>query len=101
MTAQTTMLNVRVDDRIQAEATEKLAVLGLTVADAVRLLLTSIAQEGELPAGLTSDPDAYDAWFRAKVLEGLADRRPTVSHQQAMDRVQALIDSKRDGRAES
>ncbi len=100
MTAQTTMLNVRIDDRVKTEATEKLASLGLTVADAVRLLLTSIAREGELPAGLTSDPDIYDAWFRAKVLEGVADTRATVPHQQAMDRVQALIDSKRHGRAE-
>jgi DNA-damage-inducible protein J len=100
MTAQTTMLNVRIDDRLKAEATEKLASLGLTVADAVRMLLTSVVREGELPAGLVADPDAYDAWFRAKVLEGLADTRPTVPHQQAMDRVQALIDSKRNGRAE-
>jgi hypothetical protein len=34
------------------------------------------------------------------VLEGVADTRATVPHQQAMDRVQALIDSKRHGRAE-
>lgn len=35
--------------------------MGLTVSDAVRILLTRVAAEGGLPAGLTADPDAYDA----------------------------------------
>jgi hypothetical protein len=36
--------------------------------------------------------EAYDAWFRAKVQEALADKRPAVSHQQVMREAQALID---------
>jgi DNA-damage-inducible protein J len=94
MTTQTSMLHVRVDDHLKAIATEKLANCGLTVSDAVRILLTRIAKEGGLPAGLTADPEAYDAWFRAKVQEALADSRPTVPHEQVMDEVQALIDRK-------
>jgi DNA-damage-inducible protein J len=54
-----------------------------------------VAKEGGLPAGLASDPEAHSAWFRAKVQEALADTRPTIPHQQVMDDVQALIDSKR------
>ncbi|HEX8644296.1 MAG TPA: stability determinant [Allosphingosinicella sp.] len=38
---------------------------------------------------------AYDAWFRAKVEASLADRRPTVSHEEAMARAQAVIDRHR------
>lgn len=53
-----------------------LAGVGLTLADAVRILLTRVAAEGGLPAGLGADPDAYDAWFRAKVHEALADPHP-------------------------
>ena len=99
MVAQTSMLHVRVDDQLKADATEKLALFGLTVSDAVRILLTRVAKEGGLPAGLTADPEAHDAWFRAKVREAMMDTRPTVPHQQVMDEAQALIDRKRRARA--
>lgn len=95
MTAQTSMLHVRVDEQLKADASEKLARVGLTVSDAVRILLTRVAREGGLPAGLTADPEAYDAWFRTKVQEALADTRPTVPHRQVMNEVQARIDRKR------
>jgi DNA-damage-inducible protein J len=52
-----------------------------------------------LPAGLTSDPAAYDAWFRAKVHEALADTSPAVPHEQVMDEAQALINEKRRARS--
>lgn len=99
MAAQTSMLHVRVDDKLKAEAAETLATFGLTVSDAVRILLTRVAKEGGLPAGLTADPDAHDAWFRAKVREALADTLPGVPHQHVMDEAQALIDRKRRARA--
>ncbi|NYZ70304.1 type II toxin-antitoxin system RelB/DinJ family antitoxin [Endozoicomonas sp. SM1973] len=97
MMAHTSMLHVRVDDELKAEAAEKLAGFGLTISDAVRILLTRVTKEGGLPVGLTADPEAHDAWFRAKVQEALADKQPTVSHQQVMDEAQALIDRKRRG----
>ncbi|HQS47606.1 MAG TPA: type II toxin-antitoxin system RelB/DinJ family antitoxin [Xanthobacteraceae bacterium] len=99
MAAQTSMLHIRVDDKLKADATEKLASFGLTVSDAVRILLTRVVKEGALPAGLTTDPEAHDAWFRAKVHEALADTRPAVPHQQVMDETQALIDRKRRAKA--
>ena len=92
--ARTSMLHVRVDDKLKAEAAEKLANVGLTVSDAVRILLTRIAKEGGLPAGLTAEPEAYDAWFRAKVREAMDDTRPPIPHQKVMDEAQALIDRK-------
>ena len=95
MPAHTSMLHVRVDDELKAQASEALSGVGLTLSDAVRILLTRVAAEGGLPAGLTADPDAYDAWFRAKVKEAIDDSDPTVSHAQAMDDVQARIDKKR------
>jgi DNA-damage-inducible protein J len=89
------MLHVRVDDRIKSEAAANLANYGLTVSDAVRILLTRIAREGALPVGLVCDQAAYDAWFRAKVQEALVDPHPSVSHGQVMDEAQAVIDGKR------
>lgn len=97
--AQTSMLHVRIDDQLKADATEKLANVGLTISDAVRILLTRVAKEGGLPAGLTADPEAHDAWFRAKVQEALDDTRPAIPHLQVIEEAQALIDSRRRARS--
>jgi DNA-damage-inducible protein J len=81
MAAQTSMLHIRIDDQLKTAASEKLAAFGLTVSDAVRILLTRVVREGGLPAGLTMDDDAYNAWFRAKVQEAIDDPRPRVSNE--------------------
>ena len=94
MPAQTSMLHVRVDDQLKAQASDALAGVGLTLSDAVRILLTRVAAEGGLPAGLTADPDAYDAWFRAKVQEALSDDRSAKPHEKVMADAYALIDGK-------
>lgn len=60
MAAQTSMLHIRVDDKLKADATEKLANVGLSVSDAVRIFLTRVIKEGGLPVGLTTDPEAHD-----------------------------------------
>ena len=95
MPAQTSMLHVRVDEKLKSQDTYALAGVCITLSDAVRILLTRVATEGGLPAGLTADPDAYDAWFRSKVQEALNDPRPAVSHAKAMQEAQTLIDEKR------
>jgi len=38
---------------------------------------------------------AYDAWLRDKVAASLADPRPSIPHEEAMRRVRAVIDAKR------
>ena len=93
------MLHVRVDAQLKAEATQALAGVGLTLSEAVRILLTRIVREGALPAGLASDPATYDAWFRAKVREALDDPGPAVSQGQAMDDAQKLIHRRRRAQA--
>ena len=92
MSAQTSMLHVRVDNRIKAQAANALADVGLKLSDAVRILLTRVVTEGGLPAGLTMDEEAYDTWFRAKVREALDDLRTPVPHGEAMEEAQALMD---------
>lgn len=56
--------------------------MGLTVSDVVRILLTRVANEGALPFGFTTDPEAHDQWFRAKVREALEDTRPPIPHDE-------------------
>lgn len=51
MTA-TTMVHVRLDERIKEQATETLAAMGLSVSDAVRVFLTRVAAEQQLPFAL-------------------------------------------------
>ena len=99
MAARTSMLHVRIDEQLKVDASEALANVGLTVSDAVRILLTRVTKEGGMPAGLAADPLVHDAWFRAKVQEALTDTRPAVPHQQVMDEAQALIDRKRRSRS--
>jgi DNA-damage-inducible protein J len=43
------MVHIRVDEKVKAEAAETLAAMGLTVSDAVRLLLTRVAAEKAMP----------------------------------------------------
>ena len=52
MAATTTMVHVRVDEKIKAQAAETLSSMGLTVSDAVRVFLTRIVADKELPFAL-------------------------------------------------
>lgn len=50
--ATTTMVHVRVDENIKAQATETLAAMGLTMSDAIRVFLTRVVAEQQLPFAL-------------------------------------------------
>lgn len=54
--APTSMLHVRVEDGLKAEATATLAAMGLSVSEAVRLFLTRVVAEQQLPFALTATP---------------------------------------------
>ena len=45
----TTMIHVRVDEKIKARATKALDAMGISVSDAVRMLLTRVAAEQAVP----------------------------------------------------
>ena len=45
----TTMIHVRIDGQLKDSATQALAAMGLSVSDAVRLLLTKVVAEQRLP----------------------------------------------------
>lgn len=63
--AATTMVHVRVDENIKAQATETLASMGLTISDAVRVFLTRVVADKELPFALK----APNATTRAAMAE--------------------------------
>jgi DNA-damage-inducible protein J len=45
----TTMVHVRVDEKVKERAARTLAAMGMSVSDAVRLLLVRVAAEKALP----------------------------------------------------
>ena len=81
--ASNALVQTRIDADVKERATTVLENMGLTVSDAVRILLTRTANEGVLPLELISTSDAHDAWFRAKVLEALEDTRSDVEDVEA------------------
>jgi DNA-damage-inducible protein J len=70
------MLHVRVDDHIKAAAADTLAEMGLSVSDAVRVFLTRVVAEQQIP-------------FAIKV--------PNAKTRAAMKEVQTMIDRKAPG----
>ena len=75
------LVQTRIDPGVKKRAAAVLQELGITVSDAVRILLTRTAKEGALPFELTHNAAAHDVWFRAKVHEALNDARPAIPHK--------------------
>jgi DNA-damage-inducible protein J len=50
--ANSTMLHVRVDEEVKAQAAEALATMGLSVSDAVRILLKRVVNDQAFPLEL-------------------------------------------------
>ena len=76
------LVQTRIDADIRDRASAVLESMGLTVSDAVRILLTRTANEGALPIDLVTNSETYDVWFRAKVCEALDDTRPDIPDDQ-------------------
>jgi DNA-damage-inducible protein J len=76
------LVQTRIDADVRDRAAAVLEDMGLTVSDAVRILLTRIANEGALPLELISSSEEHDAWFRAKVIEALEDTRPGIPQEE-------------------
>jgi DNA-damage-inducible protein J len=75
------LVQTRIDPAVKERAAEVLGEMGITVSEAVRILLTRTANEGALPFGLIADAATHDAWFRARVQEALNDSRPAIPHK--------------------
>lgn len=80
--ASNALVQTRIDADVKEKATAVLENMGLTVSDAVRILLTRTANEGMLPLELVSNSQAYDSWFREKVRQALADTTPDVDNSE-------------------
>ena len=86
--AANALVQTRIDADVRDRATAVLEEQGMTVSEAVRILLTRTANEGALPF-TPANNEAYNAWFRAKVQEALDDPRPLISNEEAKARFAA------------
>ena len=66
MASRTSMLHVRVDDRLKVEAAQRLSNVGLTISDAVRILLTRVAREVRCRPVLPSIPRPMTPGFERR-----------------------------------
>ncbi len=77
----TTMIHVRIDEQVKAQATETLAAMGLTVSDAVRVFLTRVIADQEMPFAVKA-PNAASRVAIAeagKIVKGRKARFATAS----------------------
>ncbi|MGT2454066.1 type II toxin-antitoxin system RelB/DinJ family antitoxin [Cupriavidus basilensis] len=72
--AATTMVHVRVDENVKAQAAETLASMGLTVSDAIRVFLTRVVADKELPFAIKA-PNATSRVAIAEASEIIKSRR--------------------------
>ena len=75
MTAQTSMLHVRIDDDTKTQASEALAAIGLSVSEAVRLFLHRVAVDKQFPLELKV-PNAETRAAMAEADAMIKTRRP-------------------------
>jgi len=83
MSHATTMVHVRVSESVKAQAAETLAAMGLTVSDAVRVFLTRVVADKELPFALKA-PNAATRAAMAEADEIIKNRRARFATAQAL-----------------
>ena len=75
MSAQTSMLHIRVDDDIKDQATQALSAMGLSMSDAVRLFLRRVVVDQAFPLELKVP--------NAETLAAIAESRVMMSKRKA------------------
>lgn len=83
--ASNRLVQTRIDGAIKEEAAVVLATMGLTISDAVRMLLTKVAREHMLPF----DPLVPNEATVAAMRESRQGKLETVS----LDELQAVLDA--------
>jgi len=77
------MVHVGVDETLKAQATETLALMGLTVSDAIRVFLTRVVAEKELPFAIKV-PNATSLAAMAEANQIIGGRRARFTSADAL-----------------
>ncbi len=65
------LIQTHIDAAVKERAEAVLTPLGLSLSDAVRIMLTRTAEDGVLPFDPGADTDEHDRWFRSTVQDAL------------------------------
>jgi len=71
------IVEAQIDSEIRDRAEQVLETSGMTVAEYIQLVVTKVAEDGVIPAGILPDP-GYEAWVRAEREEALQDESPGI-----------------------
>jgi DNA-damage-inducible protein J len=85
-----TLVQTKVDREVEERARAILETIGLSIPEALRIFLTRTADEGAAPFDLSEPPGDYDAWFRDRVEQALADAEPPVDDDEVRLRFSEL-----------
>ena len=83
--ATNALVQARIDSAVKDEVAAVLAAMGLTVSDAVRLLLTKVASEHSLPFDLLVP--------NAKTIAAMQEARRGNLETVTLDELQAVLDA--------
>jgi DNA-damage-inducible protein J len=72
--ASTAMIHVRIDDQLKTAAAETLASMGLSLSDAIRVFLTRVVADNEMPFAIQA-PNAASRMAIAETKEMIEHRR--------------------------
>lgn len=83
--AANALVTTRINESVKQEAAEVLASMGLTVSDAVRLLLTKVAKEKALP---------FEIWQpNAETVAAMQEARAGQLEVVTLDQLQAVLNA--------
>tara|TARA_R110000868_G_scaffold174445_1_gene411140 strand:+ start:335 stop:616 length:282 start_codon:yes stop_codon:yes gene_type:complete len=88
--ANNALIQTRIGSDVKDRALAGFEHRGLTVSDAVRILLTRTARQGVATMDLLVERQAYDQWFQAGVQEALDDDRPDIDDAEVSARFSEL-----------
>ncbi|MDW3681621.1 type II toxin-antitoxin system RelB/DinJ family antitoxin [Cupriavidus sp. CV2] len=78
------VIRAQIDPKVKADATAALAAMGLSVSDALRMLLLRVAQDGALP---------FDPLPNATTIAAMEEARAGKLEPVTLDQLQAEIDA--------
>jgi len=76
----TTSVHARIDERVKSEAADALAAMGLTIPEAIRIMLTRVATEHRLPfdTGAARTPNEETRLAIQELETGKGRRNPSL-----------------------
>lgn len=91
------LIQMRIDADVKQLAEAVFESMGLSLSDAVRLLLARTARQGIAPLELVIEQEEYDTWFSDRVEEALTSDQPDIPDEELSRTFSHFRDRARNG----